>query len=178
MNKVKRAKEFSILLDSSVDTGKIDELSVFVCTINEDTGEKDCDLLTFIPINSQKSEDIYKDVINLFRKKGLLENLKNNSIGIGVDGAANMLGDKSGFAKRIQTYVNRFLMRHQCLCHVMSLSCNFDNVTATLADKLEGTLKNVCGDFSRSSLNTHEFKTLCTILQSAQLKIIRYCATR
>lgn len=177
IRKLKTRNEFSLLIDTSVDTGKVDECALFVMTVNE-KGQKENDFLGMIAITSGTAENIKNQVIEFFRSKGLLSRLKNCIFGIGTDGASNMRGCDNGFVQKMCDDLDRELLCLHCISHITALSAKFDEKSSHLAAKVDGILKEICSDFGRSALKHESLFQLQTTMHAAHQKILKYCKTR
>ena len=175
LNKIKRKKYFSILLDSSVDEGKIDELIVYLVTVN-DLGEKENDLLCLIPLHKTSGEEICNALIEFLEKNKILKYFEKFLFGVGTDGASNMRGGENGFVPNLERRLDTKLFALHCIAHVTALCAKFED--GIVADKVDWAMKNVAADFSRSALKSASLLELQKALRVAQHKILRYCATR
>ncbi|XP_023932869.1 zinc finger protein 862-like [Lingula anatina] len=117
---VKEAPFFSFIMDGSSDlTGDEQETIYIRFTKNGVPSMK------FLSIDSPKSTcaaDLYDHVNHVFINSQIdSEIFKGKMVGMGCDGASNMLGSKSGLASRLQSD-NPELVTVHCLCHRLELA--------------------------------------------------------
>lgn len=115
INEIKKAKYFSISVDSTPDVSRIDQLTFTVRYVTEEGPVER--FLTFIPIEAHGSEYLANVVINFLNDNDIcLTNCRGQS----YDNAPNMSGEYTGLQTRIKE-INKNAKYVPCTGHSMNL---------------------------------------------------------
>lgn len=152
VEKVKRNKYFSILVDETTDVSVKEQMSLCLRYYDRDQYIVREDFLAFIEVTSCTGQALFRTVKNHLELLGLdIKNIR----GQGYDGAANMSGNKEG----LQAYISReqpLALYTHCYSHCLNLvlckACSIPVIRNTI-----GKLKE-CTNFIRdSALRMNEF---------------------
>ena len=117
---------------------------------------------------------IYNEIISSLAAKGLsLENL----CGVCTDGAAVMLGSKSGVVKRLKDSTTGILSSH-CIAHRLALSCSSGADCIPYLLKFQDTLNSVYKYFHNSPKNMSTLSAIQSVLQGSSKRFQQVFHTR
>lgn len=119
LDHVESAKFFSIAMDGSTDKSGSEQESMYLRTCNN--GQINTYFLTIGTPKSTSSEDLHTFVKAKFKTTGL-EKHKEKFVGIGSDGANNMIGVKTGLTTRLKKDFKEMVSVH---CHAHRLELAF-----------------------------------------------------
>jgi hypothetical protein len=162
---IKIAKYFAILLDTSPDNGKEDQLSFIVRYVNEDGGVIEA-FLDMEHATHGDASTLFDLLIALLEKHDLsIKNLR----GQGYDGCATMAGKYTGLQARVKES-SPFAYFVHCFCHRLNLvvvdSCTKNVITRNffgVVEKLYSFIEGSCqrhGIFRGVSQKLQEDKRL------------------
>ena len=161
---------FTIQLDESVDVSSVSQLMVFV-RYAVDTFVKEEILFCCALNTSTKASDVMEKVDHFFNENGISW---NNLCGVCTDGAAAMLGSKSGFQALVQTKATGVMFTH-CFIHREALASK--TLPSGLQDVLNITIKTV-NFVKNSALHTRLFRKLCEDMESEHKNLLYYTKVR
>lgn len=124
ISEIKNAPFFSLIIDTTQDISKTDQLSLVIRHVSVDNNENKLEIkesfLGFIALTGQNSEKITNEVCNFLEGNGIaIEKCR----GQGYDGAAVMSGQYSGLQSRIkQKSINAEYVH--CASHNLNLVLN------------------------------------------------------
>lgn len=174
--------KISLMMDESTTISKKSTLIIYIRTslCNYDPSSSDAFAfpLQLIELPSLSSKDIVETLYNVLNKYGFDETfLSHNLIGLCSDGAANMIGSKSGVLTVINQKYPNTLVWH-CMCHRIELAVgdSVDEINAVNHVKL--FLDKVYSLYSQSPANTAELESIAASLGVELRKIGRVLDTR
>lgn len=101
IDEIKKAKYYSIIVDSTPDVAHIDQLSIVLRYVDS-SGRAVERFITFIPNCGHKAEDMFHAVRSILEVNGLdLKDMRGQS----YDNASNMSGQYSGLQACINIYI-------------------------------------------------------------------------
>ncbi|KAJ8303661.1 LOW QUALITY PROTEIN: hypothetical protein KUTeg_018771 [Tegillarca granosa] len=121
LDKVEASKEFSIMIDESTDVSVHQNLLVYI-RIVEEIGARWEPRSYFLGVRqlaSATADSITREVLDVLTSKGLDV---GDMVGISTDGAAVMVGSKSGVVTRLRDSSPSLLATH-CIAHRLALGC-------------------------------------------------------
>uniref|UniRef100_A0A8C3G567 Uncharacterized protein n=1 Tax=Cyclopterus lumpus TaxID=8103 RepID=A0A8C3G567_CYCLU len=149
VKEVHDAEFYSVIIDTTQDISKVDQLSQVLryVTISKDENDTPLEVkihesfMGFHAVHDQSASGLEKDIVGLLEKKGISV---NKCRGQRYDGAATMTGAYSGLQKRISDRERNAIYIH-CASHNLNLVLNdaCQNVTKT-EFKAGPTLKRLC----------------------------------
>jgi len=119
---------FAVIMDESTDVHVDQNLIIYVKFVNIDTGRAETHFYEVVKLNGAKAEDIFNSLIEAFRAKNLpLVTDKNPQtpplVAVATDGAATMVGKKSGVVTRLRESVGlEHLISVHCIAHRLALA--------------------------------------------------------
>ena len=174
MQKINAAPFWSLILDSTSDITRVDQLSVIVRWVNV-TGEE-CTViesfLGFIKVTDPNAAGIASTAEKFIKDLGIDFNKLR---GQGYDGASVMSGIHAGVQALVKKLVEALVPFVHCRCHNLNLIINDAVTSVTENEKLFGVIKDVFNFFG-SSLNRWNDLKLESVQGSLTLK--RLCVTR
>ncbi|XP_003738764.1 zinc finger MYM-type protein 1-like, partial [Galendromus occidentalis] len=115
-NKLKTAKYFSLIVDSTPDISHVDQLSIVLRFVQEN-GSPSESFLNFVPNTGHTGQELYDAITEHLLSAGIdLKNCRGQS----YDNAANMSGSYKGLQARIKA-VNEFAEFVPCSAHSLNL---------------------------------------------------------
>ncbi|XP_050065343.1 zinc finger MYM-type protein 1-like [Aphis gossypii] len=157
INEIKKAKYFSIIVDSTPDVSHTDQLSFIFRYVN-DNGEPVERFLLFLSNTGHKSEDLAKAVFNVLELYNLdIQNCRGQS----YDNASNMAGKYTGLQARIKQVCSHAVYV-PCSAHSLNLVGECAANCCYLAEDFFNVIQNLYVFFSSS---THRWQILSKQLQ-------------
>ena len=175
VNKVKKAKFFSILADEAFDSSCQEQMSLCLRYVDEDFHIRE-DFIRFLHCEHGLSgEGLTKLLLDGISDLGLnIDNVR----GQGYDGAGNVAGKEKGVAARILKLNKKALFVH-CSSHRLSLSVS-KSCGIPLIRNVMDKVKEISYFFNfsekRQTLLVQSIKTYCP--ESRKKKLIDVCRTR
>lgn len=183
ISKVTTAPFFSIILDTTQDISKKDQLSIVVRYVNiiEDQARPTCtkieineSFLGFIELTEQNSENFETVLINTLEHMGI--DIKKCR-GQGYDGAANMSGKYSGLQARIKRRVPNADYVH-CAAHNLNLVLNDSVKNISEIRNFYDLLQNIYVFFSESLPRWQELNKVISENGAVKRTLKKLCPTR
>lgn len=141
---VKKAKFYSLLIDSTQDVSVTDQLAVCVrYVIQTEVKER---LIQFLPVQSSKAIDLYNLIKNVLEDIGLS---LSNIVSQAYDGAANLSGIHNGLQALIKKDAPQSIHTH-CFSHLLNLTLTQAADSCSEAINLFGLLDRLAVFFSQS----------------------------
>ena len=147
-------KRYALLLDESTDIATEKHLCVCVRFFSKRTKAIKSDMLGLIPIISATGEALFRALNSCLCEYDLSF---LNCIGVGSDGASNMIGIRNSVWSRIQLESPNCVL-FKCICH--SLSLCVEKAFEGLPLNLGFLMAEVPAWFSRSTIRRAEYKTV------------------
>ncbi|XP_045215333.2 zinc finger protein 862-like [Mercenaria mercenaria] len=162
--KVKQSGIFSLMFDESMDVSVHQNLISYIRVLETNdfgTVEPHTYFLGINQLNRANSESIFGKVLEMLGKKGIdISNL----CGVSTDGAAVMVGNKSGVVTRLKNHVPGVLATH-CIAHRLALSCSTGADTIPYLVKFQEILNSIYKYFKYSPKNMSSLSAIQSILQ-------------
>jgi len=181
IEKVKKNKYFSIILDCTRDISRVEQLSVILRTTNQDIAQIEEYFLEFVAVEKTTAERLSDYIIEKLEELGIsLADCR----GQGYDNGANMRGEKSGVQRRLLN-LNSLAFFVPCGCHSWNLVLGDAASSCAGAQTFFGTLQRLYTIFSCSSERWGILKSYVTIslkplsetrweCRSESVKAVRY----
>ena len=157
VDKVSKSGKFSMMLDESTDISVSQNVIVYIRLLESDCFGSVSPCTYFLGIadlQRANAETIYAKVVDMLGQKGIL---MKGLCGISTDGAAVMVGNKSGVVTRFKESVPGVLATH-CIAHRLALSCCSGADSIPYLVKFQEILNSVYKFFHNSPkkiLNVH-----------------------
>ena len=167
-NEVRKAKYFSLIVDSTPDIAHIDQLAIILRYV-QSCGTPTEVFLTFVPNAGHKAQELFTAVTESLLSFGIdLMDCRGQS----YDNAANMSGTYTGLQARIRA-VNKYADFVPCSAHSLNLvgSAATDSCAESTA-----YFVFVQGVYNFSSATTARWKKLCD--SGSQLSVESLSKTR
>ena len=170
VNKIKHADMFSVLVDESTDISVSKQMVVYVRIIDENF-EPQTIFLKNITISEPRSDAqvLFNNLCSLLEQEGLsFSKLK----GFGSDGAAVMVGRKSGVATKVKEKSPHCVNIH-CMAHRFNLSTSQATKNIPVLKDFESILSDLYYYFggSKSGNRASELQEIQKVLEHPQLKV-------
>lgn len=117
VNRINRAKSFSILVDETTDVSRIEQMSFCVRYVDEDPEHKFIlreDFLKFVPVKNTTGKNLANVILETLSFLGINPKYM---VGQGYDGAAAMSGNFNGVQAIIREVYPTALYVHSVLIH-------------------------------------------------------------
>uniref|UniRef100_A0A8C3A0E6 DUF4371 domain-containing protein n=1 Tax=Cyclopterus lumpus TaxID=8103 RepID=A0A8C3A0E6_CYCLU len=186
VKEVHDAEFYSVIIDTTQDISKVDQLSQVLryVTISKDENDTPLEVKIhesftgFHAVHDQSASGLEKDIVGLLEKKGISV---NKCRGQGYDGAATMSGVYSGLQKRISDRESNAIYIH-CASHNLNLVLNdaCQNVTKVkeFYDSVQKLYVFFSGSIKRWELLETEFKAGPTLKRLCPTHHTRHDAVR
>jgi len=178
VNRINRAKSFSILVDETTDISRIEQMSLCIRYVDEDPEHQFMlreDFLKFVSVENTTGKNIANVILETLKYLGIDSKYM---VGQGYDGATAMSGNFNGVQAIIQKVYPAALYVH-CSAHSLNLalshSCSIQHIRNCI-----GTIKSV-GNFIKVSAMRTELLKKYIIEQcpeSKWTKLTSMCETR
>ena len=154
VKEVHDAEFYSVIMDTTQDISKVDQLSQVLryVTISKDENDTPLEVkihesfMGFHAVHDQSASGLEKDIVGLLEKKGISV---NKCRGQGYDGAATMSGAYSGLQKRISDRERNAIYIH-CASHNLNLVLNDACQNVTKVKDFYDSVQKLYGFFSGS----------------------------
>ena len=170
VSKIKNANMYSVLTDESTDISVSKQMIVYIRIVDEKFVPQTIFLKNMTISDPRSDAQVLSDHLFLvLQQEGLsIDKLK----GFGSDGAAVMVGRKSGVATRVKEKSPHCISIH-CMAHRFNLCTSQASRNIPVLKEFEGTLSDLYYYFggSKSGNRACELKEIQTILNDPQLKI-------
>ncbi|XP_044751693.1 52 kDa repressor of the inhibitor of the protein kinase-like [Coccinella septempunctata] len=173
--KVRNSIFYSVLADETTDISQIEQFSLCIRYVDEETFKIREDFLTFVPVHDVTGAGLAKTVLETLSNLGLdLNKLR----GQGYDGAATMSGKFRGVQAAIREKLPLALYTH-CSSHTLNL-CLSDASGISSIRNCMGVIKEICAFFHASAKNTEILKSTISdcFPDEKRKKLISLCETR
>jgi hypothetical protein len=175
--KLQRFPKYSLMFDESTDISVQQNLIVYIryldCDIAENVESKTC-YYSIASLHRANADAIYTKILHLLSEKGLdLANL----CGVCTDGAAVMVGSKSGVVTRLKKDVPGLLTSH-CIAHRLALSCSSGADCIPYLVKFQEILNSIYKYFHLSPKNMSTLSAIQSVLQKHSFRFQEVFHTR
>jgi len=176
VSKINHGKHYALICDEYTDISNKEQLSLCLRWVDEDLNIKE-DFIGFYHLHDIKAETIFSAINDILLR---LQLPLNNCRGQCYDGAANMMGCKTGVAKKIQSIQPNAFVTH---CHGHSLSLGVKDMISKcklVSDTLD-TAKEIVTLIKYSPFRENllgEIKDNIEGEESDSYGIIMFCPTR
>ena len=170
LDQIQSASMYSVLTDESTDISVSKQMIVYIRIVDENFKPQTI-FLKNMTISDPKSDAqvLFDNLFSVLQQEGLsVERLK----GFGSDGAAVMVGRKSGVATRVKQKSPHCINIH-CMAHRFNLCTSQASRNIPILKEFEGTLSDLYYYFggSKSGNRACELKEIQTVLNHPKLKI-------
>ncbi|KAF0702443.1 52 kDa repressor of the inhibitor of the protein kinase-like, partial [Aphis craccivora] len=153
VKQISKSSFFSVLADETTDISQIEQFSVCIRYLDEESMIVRENFLAFIPVQDVTGEGLANTLLETLKNLGLnLEKMR----GQGYDGAATMSGAFNGVQAIVRKKYPKALYTH-CISHSLNL-CLSDASTAQDIRNAFGTVSECCAFFHYSAKRTHILK--------------------
>lgn len=172
---VRKSIFYSVLADETTDISQIEQFSLCVRYVEDQSYKIREDFLTFVPVYDVTGAALANTVLETLSSLGL--DLKKMR-GQGYDGAATMRGQFRGVQACIVEKLPLALYTH-CSSHTLNL-CLSDASNIPSIRNCMGIIKEVCGFFHMSAKRTEILKSTISHCcpEQKKKKLISLCETR
>ncbi|GBM31486.1 hypothetical protein AVEN_141185-1 [Araneus ventricosus] len=166
---------YSVLADETTDISQIEQFSLCVLYVEDQSYKIREDFLTFVPVYDVTGEGLANTVLETLSI--LVLDLKKMR-GQGYDGAATMRGQLRGVQTSIKENLTLALYTH-CSSHSLNL-CLSDASNIPSIRHCMGVIKEVCRFFHMSAIRTEILKSMISDCcpEQKKKKLISLCETR
>lgn len=166
VKKIKAAKYFSLVIDSTPDIAHVDQLAIIIRYVDE-KGIPVERFLCFLPNVGHKAEELFNAVINVLDTYGIdIQNCRGQS----YDNASNMSGQYTGLQARIKEKIPTALY---CPCSAHSLNLVGEHSTSSCKESRDFfMLLNNLYNFFSCSTKRWEVLTGCLSKKNLTLKTL------
>lgn len=178
VNRINRAKSFSILVDETTDISRIEQMSFCIRYIDENPEHQIIlreDFLKFVSVENTTGKNLANVILESINSLGINPKYM---VGQGYDGAAAMSGNFKGVQALIREKYPAALYVH-CSAHSLNLalshSCDIQHIRNCI-----GTIKSVGNFIKGSALRTNVLKKYIKeqFPESKWTKLTSMCETR
>ena len=170
VDKIKNADMYSVLTDESTDISVSKQMIVYIRIVDENFKPQTIFLKNMTISDPKSDAQVLSDnLFSVLQQEGLsVDKLK----GFGSDGAAVMVGRKSGVATRVKQKSPHCISIH-CMAHRFNLCTSQASRNIPILKEFEGTLSDLYYYFggSKSGNRACELKEIQSVLNHPKLKI-------
>ncbi|KAI4802491.1 hypothetical protein KUCAC02_020325 [Chaenocephalus aceratus] len=160
--KIKAARFFSIMSDSSVDRSVQDQEIIYVTYI--ENGLPVNVMLTMVTLQHANSQGILDAIMSGLHQAGLSEDdLKAKLVGFGCDGASMMIGHRNGVSARLKEMFGS-LVTIWCVAHRLELTALDSMKSFPALTELKKSINGIYKHYHTSAKATRELKTVAEAL--------------
>ena len=178
LHRIRDAKYFGLMIDESTDISVTGHLVVFATFVED--GDIVCVFLGLLHIlDGRKDAALIFDTLLTSLKEWGLDTDK--CVAFGSDGAATMLGRKTGVATRLKEKVNPFLTSVHCVAHrtnLAALDAAKKPQCRDMSKKIDAVVNGVAKFFKTSSKRKTALQNLQRELNDSEKSMKRYQKVR
>jgi len=175
VNQIKECKKFSIMIDSTQDTGVLDQLAICVRYLYK--GKVEERLLSLVVFSDSSGLALFNLLCNILQSLSLS---LTDVIGCSFDGAANMKGAYNGLQAHMKNS-NPLIVCTHCLAHVLNLTMEDSAKKIVEAENLFGLVEQTAVFLSDSYKRMEVWKSVTGKNHSGHNKLYilqKICTTR
>lgn len=166
--KVKLSPNFSVLIDGSTDRSGDDNADVYVRYLHE--GEIREDLLGLVTLESGTSEAYYTALTTFLDTTTIDWRRPNYLVSLGTDGAASMVGHKSGLVTLLKRDVPNCISVH-CVAHRLQLAILDATGKIDYLSEFDRTVKKVFHFYRGSNKRLQSLRKTASVLEVEIVKL-------
>lgn len=166
VDEIKTSEVYGIMLDESTDIGIQKRLSVCVRYVKQ--GEPVTKFLLNVQLENGCAITIVNCVLEEFEK---LEINLNNCVSLATDGAATMMGKKTGVGVQLKSKYAPFVLQTHCVAHRLNLACVDSIKEKDFLVKFREKFTNLFNFISASANRVHALKEIQSLLHEPELSI-------
>ena len=176
-NKLRQARMFSVLSDSSTDVSITDEELIYVRYLED--GRPVTKFLSIQALAKSDAHGIVAAIDKAFLDETDMQpdEWRMKTVGMSTDGAAVMVGVRSGVVTRIKADVPHLLSVH-CVAHRLELGIKDTINQVAYLKKVDGLLSSIYKFYSNSPLNWYNLKETGAAFNIKVLKPANVTGTR
>ena len=159
--RITSSQYFSILIDESTDMAVNQNMLVYIRIVHQ--GELETHFLSLNRIKTANAETLCDTVIRTLEEKNLD---LNKLVGIATDGAATMIGRKSGVVVRLRNKVP-YLLTFHCIAHCLALASAQAADAVPYLIKFQEIVNSVYKYFEYSPKNMAQLEEVQKLLKEA-----------
>ncbi|XP_076103623.1 zinc finger protein 862-like [Mytilus galloprovincialis] len=171
---IQQSTYYSLLVDETTDVSVLKQLTVMARYFNQDL-ELKTSFLTLIDVPDGKADTLVAAL-----KQFMTENQlpAHSFIGLGSDGAAVMVGKKTGVATQLKADLNSELINIHCIAHRLALAAAQASNNIPYLQKFKSILKQLFYYYQNSAVRMSGLKQLEHILGDPAIKLKEVGDTR
>jgi hypothetical protein len=169
LKRLKRSIYFSIMIDESTDVANVKELAIMVKYFDEEDLMVRTEFLSLIKLEESDADTISKSILLLFEACDLYA---YNLIGISTDGAAVMVGEKSGVCQKLFRYAP-FLIQTHCVAHRLNLAFRDSEKPIQELEVINKLALDIYKYFKYSAVKTKQLERYAKIRKRKVYKILK-----
>ena len=160
--KIRAARFFSIMSDSSVDRSVQDQEIIYITYI--ENGLPVNVMLTMVVLQHANSQGILDAIMSGLHQAGLSEeDLKAKLVGFGCDGASVMIGHRNGVSARLKEMFGS-LVTIWCVAHRLELAALDSMKSFSILTELKQIINGIYKHYHTSAKASRELKTVAEAL--------------
>lgn len=167
-NDIRYSDYLGLIVDESTDITIHKKLCIYVKCLSYESKEPTIHFLDCIAVPDGKAETIVSEIEKLFQSKNIpWEKLSS----LASDGAAVMIGRKSGVGVRLKEHSKNLVQVH-CVAHKLALAAGQSCKDITLFNEYQLTLKQIYRFFSNSAVRYNGLRAMMEILEDEDMKYV------
>ena len=172
--KLLKSPVVSITIDESTDVAHLSQMMIYVKYIDVDAGWiVKTEYLETVECDGADSESIFATLKACLQRWGIYDKL----MAFGSDGAAVMIGEKTGVATRLASERKGMISIH-CIAHRAALAAADAFDTVSFCRTLDECLRAVSNFYSMSTQRRKELKNLCALNNDPETQVASSAKTR
>ncbi|XP_070550348.1 zinc finger protein 862-like [Ptychodera flava] len=187
---IKASRFLSILGDGSTDASIVEQEIVYLRYVDQTECVPKTREIDIIPLASANADGVFRALESGLQSVNLnFNDLKHEQnkdgpmlVGVNFDGAAVMMGVKSGVVKKITDIIPEVIAMH-CVAHKLELAALDANKSVKYMEKFEDTIKGIYNFYHYSPKRRRELTEICAIIQQctahfSSVKQVRWLASK
>ncbi|XP_045212023.2 zinc finger protein 862-like [Mercenaria mercenaria] len=163
---IRESDFYAIMIDESTDLTVQKHLSICVRYVNK--GEPVTEFLGNIGLEDGKAHTVVAALINYLNE---LQIDASKMVSLATDGAATMMGKKTGVGVQLKSKYSPFLIQTHCIAHRLNLAVSDSIKKDKVLEKFRDKFNSLYNFMSASSNRTTKLKKMQDLLEEPQLTI-------
>jgi hypothetical protein len=186
VSKLKQAKFYTVMSDSSTDSSIVDQECVHVRFVDPDTKSPVTSIASIEALYTPDANGVFSAIINGLKTIDIdIENGDSKPVlaCINNDGASVKMGTKNGVAKKNSDCVNHKVITTHCVAHRLELGVLDAAKTESYLEQFESTIKRIYRFYSPSPKRRAHLSSISEVLDKdlimySDIKSIRWVSSK
>jgi hypothetical protein len=169
LDKVKKSPYYSLIIDESTDLVSTKELALMIRYFDHTENRGVTRFLCLLPLEHGDAKYLRILIIQVLRAYNIII---ENMVGISTDGAAVMIGPKSGLCTRLAKRAP-FIVQNHCVAHRLNLAFKDTEDDLRVEDQLDDLIKALYRFFKKSPSKCLDLERYARLRKKQAFKLLK-----